>query len=347
MKKPTSRDVAKLAGVSQSTVSFVLNSRKDIIISEQTRQKVLEAVKQLNYMPNQFAKGLKTNKSNLIGLIVPTITNPYYPMLTQHIEEYAASRGYNILLCNTYRKIDNEEFYLNLMAEKSVDGIIYGFTPSFPQIALNISTRIPVVIIGEKHEGIKISTVALNSFMAGQLVAQHLVELGHKKIAFVTSPLNGLSHSRQQRLQGIISKLKEHGLEKHLIVKAESYENESNDSTYEIEVGYKLTTALLVQKEITAIIGVNDMVAFGALNAVRDHGLKVPDDISICGFDNIYLSRVIHPNITSVDHYAAQRSRLAVDILIDKSNNEANKVYRVEYEPQLVVRESTGVVKSG
>lgn len=266
-------------------------------------------------------------------------------MLTQHIEEYTASRGYNILLCNTYRKPDNEEFYLNLLTEKSVDGIIYGFTPGFPEIAEKISHQIPVVIIGEKHENIRLSTVALNSFMAGSLIAGHLLDLDHRKIAFITSPLDGLSYSRQQRLQGIVSKLAEHGLEKYLTVKAESKESESHDSTYEIEIGYKLTMELLSDKHITTIIGVNDMVAFGALNAVRDYGLKVPEDISICGFDNIYLSRSIHPNITSVDHYAAQRSRLAVDFLIDKLDSKADEVFRVEYEPKLVVRESTGKVK--
>lgn len=342
MKKPTSRDVANLAGVSPSTVSFVMNNRKDISISGETRQKVLDAAKQLNYTPNQFARSLKTNRSKLIGLIIPTITNPFYPMLTQYIEEYAASKGYNILLCNTHRKVEKEEFYLNLLAEKSVDGIIYGFTPNYPQIAYEISARIPVAIIGEKDEKVKICTVALNSFMAGEMVAQHLIDLGHEKIAFITSPLEGMSLSRQKRLQGIKAKLKEHNLERNLVIKAESYENESNDSTYEIEIGYNLASALLKETKVTAIIGVNDMVAFGALNAIGNMQLKVPEDISVCGFDNIYLSKVIRPGITTVDHHTSHRSRLAIDFLINSMGNGNEDIYRVEYEPRLIVRESTG-----
>ncbi|OGO81324.1 MAG: hypothetical protein A2Y21_11425 [Clostridiales bacterium GWC2_40_7] len=344
MKKPTSRDVANLAGVSPSTVSFVLNDRKDISISDGTRLKVLDAAKQLNYTPNQFARGLKTNQSKLIGLIIPTITNPYYPMLTQSIEEYAASSGYNILLCNTYRKVENEEFYLNLLTNKSVDGIIYGFTPNYPQIACKISSSIPVVIIGEKDDTVKISTVALNSFMAGEMIGQHLISLGHKNIAFITSPLEGMSLSRQKRLHGIKSKLKEYNLEKNLVIKAESYENESNDSTYEIEIGYNLTSTLIKETKVTAVIGVNDMVAFGALNAINNMQLKVPEDISVCGFDNIYLSKVIRPGITTVDHLTFHRSKLAIDILINRMGNGDEDVYRVEYEPRLIVRESTGPV---
>lgn len=344
MKNPTSRDVAKLAGVSQSTVSFVLNGRPDIIISPETRQKVFDAARALNYVPNVFARGLKIKQSRLIGLLIPTITNPYYPMLTQHIEEYAATKGYNILLCNTYRKNEKEEFYLKLLSEKGVDGIIYGFTPQISQYLLRINERIPVVIVGEKNEHLSINTIALNSFKAGEIVAQHLVELGHKNIAYVTSPLNGLTLSRQKRLQGIISKLKEHDLDRNLIVKSEIYEQETSNSTYEIEIGYSMTLKLFAESKITAVIGVNDMVAFGALNAVHHLGFKVPEDISVCGFDNIYLSRLLQPKITTVEHFTNHRSKIAVDVIIENITKSDPSVYRVEYDPELIKRESTGPV---
>lgn len=346
MKRPTSRDVAKLAGVSQSTVSFVLNNRTDINISQSTRTKVLEAAKRLKYVPNTFAKGLKTNKSKLIGLLVPTITNPFYPMMTQNIEEYAASKGYNILLCNTYRKVNYEEFYLNLMFEKGVDGVIYCFTPSRTFHILEMLKKIPIVIVGEKDDNLQVNIIALNSFKAGEMVAQHLVELGHKKIAFITSPLNGLTMSRKKRLQGVVSKLKEYGLDKNLIIKFEEYEQESTDSTYEIEIGFNLTTEILKKEEVTAVIGVNDMVAFGALNAILHMGLRVPEDISVCGFDNIYFSRMLQPRITTVEHYTLQRSRLALDTLLEIVENPNNpNILRVEYEPQLIVRESSARAK--
>jgi len=343
MNRITSRDVAKYAGVSQSTVSFVLNDRKDIMISEQTKQKVIEAARALNY---SLLKGKRSGeRSNLIGIMVPTVTNPFYPMLTKQIEECAVAQGFRTLLCNTYRKIENEKFYLNLLAEIRVDGIVYGFTPSFPEVTSAISEHVPTVIIGEKQDDCKIDTLALNSFMAGHLIAGHLLDLGHTNVAFVTSPLNGLSLSRQKRLQGVISAFKEHGLGKNPVVKAETFEREIDDGAYEIELGYKLTRELLDETDITAVIGVNDMVAFGAIHALQDSGMKVPDDVSVCGFDNTYISKMAFPKITTVDHFTAQRSRLAMEILTDKIRKTEKKLYKVEYEPDIILRESSGVVK--
>jgi len=314
------------------------------MLSEQTKQKVLEAAKALDYSPQRRSKGHA--RSNLIGIMVPTITNAFYPMLTKEIEEYAASQGFKTFLCNTYRKIENEKFYINLLADIQVDGIVYGFTPSFPEVITAISESVPTVIIGEKQDDCKIDTLALNSFMAGRLVARHLLELGHTKVAFVTSPLNGLSLSRQKRLQGVISAFKDDGRGQYPIVKAESYERESDDGAYEIELGYRITRELLSETDITAVIGVNDMVAFGVIHAVQDSGLRVPDDISVCGFDNTYISKTAYPKITTVDHFTAQRSRLAMDILIDKIKKTENKLYKVEYEPDIVIRESTGPARS-
>jgi len=341
MKRVTSRDVAKYAGVSQSTVSFVLNDREDIKISESTKHKVVSAAKALNYSPLKNRKN--GEGSNLIGIMVPTVTNPFYPMLTKEIEEYAAAQGFKTLLCNTYRKIENEKFYLNLLAEIHIDGIVYGFTPSFPEVTSAISEYVPIVIIGEKQDDCPIDTLALNSFMAGRLVAGHLYGLGHRKVAFVSSPLNGLSLSRQKRLQGVVSVFHDYGSDEYPIVKAESFEREADDGAYEIELGYKLTRELLADTDITAIIGVNDMVAFGAIHAIQDMKLKVPDDISVCGFDNTYISKTAYPKITTVDHFTAQRSRLAMNILIDKIRKVENKRYRVEYEPDIIIRESTGI----
>ena len=339
MKRITSRDVAKYAGVSQSTVSFVLNDRKDIILSDLTKQKVHEAAKILGYSPHK-RRGLR-EKVKLIGIIVPTITNPYYAMLIKEIEEYAGSKGFRTILCNTFRKTENERFYLSLLAEIQTDGIIYSFTPGIPELVTTLSGFTPIVMIGEKHENCKIDTLALNSFMAGSMIARHLRDLGHKKVAFITSPLDGLSLSRQKRLQGLTAVFEEHGLSENLIVRAESYERETDDGAYEIELGYRLTREVLDETDVTAIVGVNDMVAYGALNAVHDKGMKVPEDISVCGFDNTYISKTSNPKMTTIDHFTAERSRLAVDILIDKTKKTESSLYRVEYEPVIMIRDST------
>lgn len=345
MKKPTSKDVAKLAGVSQSTVSFVLNNRQDMKIPEKTFQKVLAAAKELNYIPNSFAQGLKTRKSKLIGLLIPTITNPFYPMMAQQIEEYAALRGYNILLCNTNRQSQKEEFYLNLLVEKQVDGVILGFTPRFPKKINKLSKQLPMVMVGEKDDSLKIHTIGLNSVKAGEIITQHLIDFGHTNFAYITSPFKEISKSREKRLEGIISKLEEHGLENKLIVKTETAEKESLDTTYEIEIGYTLTLELLRESEATAIICVNDMVALGAINAIVQSGFKVPDDLSVCGFDNIYLSKMLQPKITTIEHNITHRCKLAVDTLIDSTTDNASILFSVEYEPQLIPRDSTGPIR--
>jgi LacI family transcriptional regulator len=350
MKKATSMDVARLAEVSQSTVSFVLNNRKDISISDNTRKKVLAAAEKLNYIPNSFAAGLRTNRSKLIGLLMPTITNPYFPLLTQFIEEYATAKGYNILLCNTYRKPDNEKACLNLLAEKSVDGILYLFTPTFTEYINEASKSTPIVMIGEKMNDLDIHTIGLDSIAAGEMIAQHLISKGHKHFAFISTPMNEISVARIRRYQGVKAKLEEHGLAENLILETSEYEYESTDSTYEIEIGFNIAKKILENKnDTTAFIGVNDMVAFGIMNYANIYRIKVPDDISICGFDNIYLSRVLQPGITTIDHLLKQRARLAMDMLLDLiDSKDINKhVTKLVLEPDLIIRGSTSLGHHG
>lgn len=348
MKKVTSLDVARMAGVSQSTVSFVLNNRQDIQISEETRQKVMDAAEKLNYVPNSFAQGLKTNKSKLLGLIMPTITNPYFPLLTQLIEEYAASKGYNVLLCNTYRRPEVEKESLDLLTEKSVDGIIYLFNPTFTNYINNASKSIPIVMIGEKMDDLNIHTVGLDSYAAGKMVAEHLISLGHKHFAFISTPMNEISIARMRRFEGVKACLKENGLDENLVLETAEDEYEIIDSTYEIEIGYNLSKKILEYKDkTTAFIGVNDMVAFGIMNYANTSSVKIPDEISVCGFDNIYLSKVIKPGITTIDHLLEQRVRFAMQMMLDLINKtDANsQVTKLVLEPHLIVRGSTGRFK--
>ena len=150
MKRATSKDVAKLAGVSQTTVSFVLNNTPGVSLSEDTRQKVLAAAKQLQYVPNSFAKGLKTSQSKLLGVFLPSLDNPFYSMFMKYIERYTAKLSYNVMLCCTYRNPAREKAYLDLCVEKQVDGLIYLFTPNWVKRVTQIASSTPVVLISEK-----------------------------------------------------------------------------------------------------------------------------------------------------------------------------------------------------
>lgn len=344
-KKATSKDVAKLAGVSQSTVSFVLNNRVDISISEETQRRVIEAARALDYRPVYASKALKVGGSKLIGVIIPNISNPFYHMMVQSIEEYSIGKGYGVFICNTNRNVDNEKRYLDLLEEKEVDAVIFGFTPFNYSTLTETAKRIPVIIIGEKDENIKLSTIALNSFKAGEIIAQHLIEFGHTNFAYVTSPMNKFSLSRQKRLNGIVSKLREYKLEKNLTIQTVPEEKETHDSTYEMEIGFELTSQILEDKKTTAIVGVNDMVALGVLNAITTNDLRVPNDYSICGFDNIYLTRTIKPRLTTIDHLVNHRCKMAIDMIFENGNKNLSEIFKVEYEPRLIARETTGPAK--
>jgi LacI family transcriptional regulator len=230
---------------------------------------------------------------------------------------------------------------------------MYTFTPSFPGELKRISASRPVVMIGEKDDRLDVDIVGLNSYKSGRLVAEHLLALGHKQIAFITSPIeNNMTLTRRQRYQGILNKLKEYGLENNLLIKSSVNEAELPNSIYEIQAGYNLTVELLEESSVTAIVGVNDMTACGIMAALRDKGYKIPQQISVCGFDNIFVSSIAHPKLTTIDHCIPHRAKTAVDILIEKIEHlhdptpstplNNSGIYKIEYTPQLMVRESTG-----
>lgn len=356
MKKPTARDVAELAEVSQATVSMILNNKKNVSFSHETIEKVIRAAKQLNYNVPSLAKTFQSSQKRRIALFTATMSNPYYPMLNQIIEETAIPRGYNILVCNIHRSPELEKYYLEFVTDNLVDGIVYTFTPTFRGVLKNISVSTPVVVIGEKDDSLDIDTVGLNSHKSGMLVAEHLIALGHQNIAFITSPIeNNMTLTRRQRFQGILDKLAEYGLEKNLLIKSSINEAEVPNSIYEIQSGYTLTRELLEEAAVSAIIGVNDMTACGIMTALRDKGYKIPQQISVCGFDNIFVASIVNPKLTTIDHCIPHRAKTAIDILIEKIEQlhapiplnpiNSSGFYKIEYEPQLIIRDSTGPFK--
>lgn len=345
MKRATSKDVAKLAGVSQTTVSFVMNNTPNVTLPEETRKKVLDAARQLQYVPNSFARGLKTSQSKLLGVFLPTMDNPYYPMLMQYIERYTVKLGYNVILCCTYRNPDREKAYLDLCEERRVDGIVYLFTPNWVKRVTQLSYTIPVVLLSEQSGEIPLNTISLNGFQCGQLVAKHLLGLGHQRIAFLMSSVSSVSLTRAKRLEGVRCAIRDAGLPPETLQVFTGALGDSGQS--EAEAGYSIMERLLREEpQITAVIGVNDLVAFGALSSVLNcESNRIPQDISICGFDNIYLSSMTHPKLTTVSYCTEALCELAVDMVLKAS--EDSDVLKLASEPQLIVRESTGPAPEG
>lgn len=356
MKKITSMDVARLAGVSQATVSMILNNRVGSSFSEETKNKVLDAARQLGY--RLHSQNLPVTDQNLIAVMTPTLSNPFYTQLTASIEKYALSQGYKVLICNTSRDKAHEAYYLDYFSKTNVAGIIFTFVPSYPQLVEHLALSLPIVLIGEKTKDLTIPSVELSNVKAGIIITEHLLSLGHRNFAFLSTPFNNLSLAREQRLEGIKKVLQENHLEHNLDILIDDtiVESDQNSTPYEYEVGYTLTQKYIEKKgKATALIGVNDMTSLGIIGSLIQSGKQVPEDYSVCGFDNIFVSSVSLPAITTVDHHLHLRSQSAVDMIISKQSNSTNtlphylasQVNKIEYEPLLISRASTGPVSHG
>ncbi|MGI6622782.1 MAG: LacI family DNA-binding transcriptional regulator [Acetivibrionales bacterium] len=342
MSKPTMNDVAKLAGVSQSTVSFVLNNAP-IAISAEVRQRILDAVEALGYTPRARTRTVPNTGDKLIVLIIPNASNAFYMELTRHINYFVLQKGYRLLIVNTNRSASEEQDYLKILCSNSekIAGIIYGFTPSVSDFSQLISNGIPLVVIGEMVEHADISLVTLDSLKSGEMVANHLLSLGHKDIVYITSPTRLISLSRERRLNGIQRAVEGKG---NLTVLSGGNETEFEPENYEVEIGYQLTKEYYKHQKpsATAFIGANDMIAFGIIKALNEMSVKIPKEVSVCGFDNILFSSLTNPSLTTVDHCTYWRCSMAVDILVNKKNKKLEVPPKINYDPVLIVRNSSG-----
>lgn len=353
MKKSTSQDVARLAGVSQAAVSLILNNSDKIAFSNETKERVFAAAQQLDYRIPAKKKPREKSGTHMLLVLTPTLTNQYYAELIQAIEDYVDTLDYRVIVCNTFRKPDLEKFYLDTFLSNHVDGIIYTFLPSFPRFIEQILNTIPTVIIGEKQNDLSICSIELSNMSAGAMLAEHLYQLGHRKCVFVSTPLNQLTLAREQRLEGIRRQFESHGITDGIdVLMAEGLqESDSQDDgmPYEYSVGRQVTTSLMRRKcSATVLIGVNDMTALGILNELTSAGHRVPEDYSVCGFDNIFSSSITTPGLTTIEHHLRARCQAAVDMVIGlgqkgpATHTPVPLVNKIEYTPQLVVRGSTG-----
>jgi len=353
-KKITSSDVAKLAGVSQASVSLILNNTSGVSFSQGTKDKVLDAARKLGYcLPAQ--KDNSTGK-NIIAVFIPTLSNLFYPQLCAHIEKFSLQNNHKVIICNTSRDKNLEAYYLEYFAHAKVSGIIFTYVPNYPKLVEQISLSLPIVLIGEKNKDLTIPSIELSNIRAGSIMTEHLLSLGHQHFAFLTTPLENLSLARTQRLEGVKQALAKKGLEHNLdVLTTDSFvETERFDVPYEYDVGYNLTKQLLQNNSpATALIGVNDMTALGIISSLHELNYKVPEDFSVCGFDNLFISKIFIPSITTIEHHLSLRSQSAVEIIISKNKKETNnlpgylteQVNRIEYQPQLIAKASTGPVK--
>lgn len=355
-KKATSFDVAERAGVSQATVSMVLNKKYNVSFSREVIQKVEQAAEELGYELPKRKVRKEGRKEKLLVVLCPNLTNPYYVMLLQGIESRATEQGYGLFVCNTQRNLELEERYLKMLPSLSPQGVVYTCNPSrcYMPMVEELSTKIPFAIINNQNEKLGVDAVELDNSKLGRIMARHLLNLGHRDVAYIAPPLTVRQKQRSKRVEGFLKEFQEAGLGEHVVIKAanESIDKDIPGIDSEYRIGYDLTRELLAGPEhqnLTAIAGLNDMIAFGILDALYDEKYKVPGDMSVMGCDNTLFAKMKKVSLTTIEHFVIYKGRDACDIIMKKIQTHAHRyadmepvsIYHVEYEPRIVVRGTT------
>lgn len=347
-KKITLADIAKEVGVSSASVSMVLSGKNLHRFTSQTIETICESAKRFGYIPPSQKKG-----NPLILIVCPSVINPYYATIIQGMEMEALEQHFDTLIVTTYWDKEKERNVSKLASMPRVSGVIFAMIPQQPHLIAPLHENLPIVAVGDKQNNLGIDTVDVNNFEAGYMVGKHLVGLGHRHIAYVSTSLNREHSARVKRLDGLKKAFSEVYPNDEISIFTSEVSSIQELKTLNIEhiTGYTLTKKILTENpEITSIVAINDMVAYGVIDAIDEAGLAIPGHISVSGFDNIYPSKYNRIPLTTVEHYIIQRGKSAVRLIAtkirkDDSESTHGAVTRVEYMSKLVVRESTGRVR--
>ena len=326
----TIKDVAKMAGVSTTTVSHVINKTR--FVAQETESLVLQAIKDLNYSPSAVARSLKVNTTKSIGMIVTTSEAPYFAEIIHAVEEHCYRQGYSLFLCNTQNNSEKIKNHLEMLAKKRVDGILVMCSEYLPD-SLNLLhsfENIPMVVM-DWGPNVHTDIILDNSFDGGYLATKHLIENGHKYIGIIAGELT--KTTAKTRYEGFIHAMKEAGLTVN--------PNWVMEGFFEPEDGYECMNKILSQDNLpTAVFCCNDVMALGAISAIGEKSLRVPEDISIIGYDNIHASRFYSPPLTTVHQSKSRLGVQAVNLLFERINHKSDQKEKIEIHPELVVRKS-------
>lgn len=344
--RPRISDVASLAGTSVSTVSNLLNGRSDRM-SPETVRRVEAAIGELGYRPHWAARQLKTGIVPIIGLLVPSVSNPSHGDMARAIEVAAEARNLQVVLGNTLRDPEREQRYTANLLDLGIRGVIVASSPfdldHFNDL-IERGLRIVALDLGAAHNGVEIGidSVSVDNRMAGYLVTRHLIDLGHTRIGYISG--STATVSRQERQGGYLDALAEAGISFDPALVAATPAAFGFDDTNAADHGHAAATQLLaLPRRPTGIVGFNDMHALGAYAAVRDLGLSVPEDISVVGIDDILLGSLIWPGLTTVHQPIDALGEAAVDLLSGRLGDDADGEARhILLKPHLVQRASAG-----
>ena len=329
----TIRDVAKRAGVAPITVSRVINN--SVSVSPETRERVKDAIQELGYVPNRLARSLRLKRTNTLALVVTDITNPFWTTVARGVEDAAQDAGFTVILCNTDESEAKQEQYLDVLLQKRVDGILLvPARSSAEQVECVQKQDMPLVVLDRRVCSDQVDVVRGDSEEGACQLVRHLLSLGHRRIAVLSGPKD--VSTAEDRVIGYRKALTEAGVE----VRADwvLYGRFSKES------GYEMTQQVLATSpRPTALFAGNNFIAIGALRALRDAGLRVPEDISVVAFDDLMADLAVEPFLTVVDQPSYEMGRQAADLLLARLSGSASDGYQEIVLPtRLTVRRSSG-----
>ena len=312
----TIKDVARESGVNISTVSRALNNSYGV--SHQTREHVAAVAARLNYRPNRVARGLVTGRSHSLGLILSDIRNPFFAEVARGAEDAARAGNCDLVLCNSDLDADKQMHYVRSLLEKRIDGILMNSVSALSreQQAQLTASDVPIVLLNRPASNREFSTVCADNEAGGAMAARYLLGLGHRKIAHLTGPKQHGNLS--DRTRGFVRTLQAAKNAIHPIVRY---------GKFNFAGGADLTRKLLdAHPDITAIFAANDVMAFGVVKAALERGLRIPEDLSLIGFDNIEFSGIVHPPLTTIHQPKYEMGQAAVEILLRMARERDKRI---------------------
>ncbi|PWW32268.1 LacI family transcriptional regulator [Cytobacillus oceanisediminis] len=313
---PSLKDVADLAGVGVGTVSRVINNHPNV--RNETREKVNAAIKQLNYIPNEVARNFKMQKSTMVALLLPSIWHPFFSELAYYIEDELDREGYKLMLCNSGGRPDKELYYLDMLNQNKVAGII-GIT--YNDIEDSVSTDIPIISI-DRHFGKKITCVTSDNYTGGRIALKELVKAGAKKVAYLGITSSAYSEV-ELRKKGFIDEAKAQGIE-YIIY-------EENDTVYNDDEYFENFFKIKELRHISGVFANTDLLAAKYIDKAKQYGIRTPEDVKVIGYDGIQDNKLFHPILSTIRQPVEEMARMSVKLLLRKIEGQTleQEIYRI------------------
>ena len=348
------KEVAELAGVSLATASMVINRNESVSFAPETVSRVFLAAQTLGYgkLNAILSPQSHPEKKKVIALFLPSVTGNYYTAITRAVNTAANQKGYDTVSFEAFRDPDRELRGLSFLSNIDIAGIIFTYIPHNYEFVEKMAQNLPIVVIGTQNSVLRMDMVETDNYRSGVLLAHHMLELGHRHVAFIATDRSWWGYPSTQRIQGVKDTFQRECPEACLTEKILNISSSltQDSKSYSVKIGSELAESCLVDKKITGFIAVNDYLAYGIMDALISHGYRVPQDYSVCGCDDIFPSGLLNVNLTTVNHHISEKGLSAFDLLyrrmmasqaVGEEYPSPVSILRVEYLSSLVVRGTT------